>query len=741
MLDTKLKNSRKFGWILIVFLLICCAVGMVGAYPVFGSQMESVQDATITDAEMLSDFVDPLSWGNYILYNEISGEKDRAYIQEEYNNAEEFYLLRKYLDYEVFDWNGEALLDSADIMTQKKLVQQDCDYLLRVKCLFSEDGELDDVQVDGTRLSERDQYDLEQEILNRQYGASEWESLAVPEKVMIVYGITTENMNSYWTNYDSYVKYVRAYDLAVSDVYRGMEMVFLLLIVLAALLIPCCKGWNIGNQKIFRVPLEIVVCVMILLFSMEIEYAQVVWKTLDGTFASVLVNMGLTGMLPDLMVIAINGLMWFAVAAAVYWGITCLRAVFTMKGAYFRERTIIAKVWQWLKKRKDRYGNTMKAGAGGVTSLAKRICGRCKRFCHRIYDGFLHLNLEEEINSTVLRIVIINFIVLAVISCFWLYGIFALIVYSVILFLFLHKYFMDLKGQYRTLLVSTSRMAEGDLDTPLDEDYGVFQPVGEELDRIRNGFRLAVEKEVKSERMKTELVTNVSHDLKTPLTAIITYVDLLKQEQDETKRKEYIEILERKSQRLKVLIEDLFEISKAASRNVTLNFMKVDIAGLLKQVELEYDRQIADADLEIRWKLPEEKLILWLDSQKTYRIFENLIVNIIKYAMPHTRVYVEMQKQAGKVSVLMKNISSSELNFDVEEITDRFVRGDVSRNTEGSGLGLAIAKNFTELQHGELKVSTDADLFKVEILFPCMKETDMDSENAGQYAENQKEES
>ena len=222
--------------------------------------------------------------------------------------------------------------------------------------------------------------------------------------------------------------------------------------------------------------------------------------------------------------------------------------------------------------------------------------------------------------------------------------------------------------------------------------------------------------------MKTDLVTNVSHDLKTPLTAIITYVDLLKNEKDEEKRKEYIGILEKKSQRLKVLIEDLFEISKATSHNVTLHFMKLDIIGLLKQIELEYDRNLKAAGLEVKWDVPEEKVIVELDSEKAYRIFENLIVNISKYALPNTRVFIEVKEEQDNVSVQMKNVSAAELNFNADEITDRFVRGDVSRNTEGSGLGLSIAKSFTELMHGTLKISTEADLFRVEIVFPRVRE-------------------
>ncbi len=213
-----------------------------------------------------------------------------------------------------------------------------------------------------------------------------------------------------------------------------------------------------------------------------------------------------------------------------------------------------------------------------------------------------------------------NFAILLVICSFWYYGIAGLIVYSVILFLILQKYFNDLRKKYALLLEATNKIADG------------------------------VDKEVKSQRMKTELITNVSHDLKTPLTAIITYVNLLKEERDEEKQREYIDVLERKSLRLKVLIEDLFEISKANSQNVTLNVVDVDIVNLFKQVKLEMEDMITAAGLEFRCEYPEEKIVIPLDSQKTYRIFENLLVNITKYAMPHTRVYVQIGRKEGKHS-------------------------------------------------------------------------------------------
>jgi len=209
------------------------------------------------------------------------------------------------------------------------------------------------------------------------------------------------------------------------------------------------------------------------------------------------------------------------------------------------------------------------------------------------------------------------------------------------------------------------------------------------------------------------LALGLSHDLKTPLTAIITYINLLKEENvSEEERRSYIETLDNKSQRLKNLIEDLFEVSKASSNNITLDLIEIDLGNLIHQVLLELDDKIVGSKVEFRYNPPEDKIILQLDSEKTYRIFENLIINIIKYAMPHTRAYIDIIKNKGIIQVVLKNISASELNINVDDITERFVRGDLARNTEGSGLGLAIVKSFVELQGGEFRIQTDGDLFK-----------------------------
>ncbi len=351
-----------------------------------------------------------------------------------------------------------------------------------------------------------------------------------------------------------------------------------------------------------------------------------------------------------------------------------------------------------------------------IIRLWERLASGGRRRLEEFKKEILHVDLGGEAEKTIRKLLLLNFIILAVACSMWMFGYMAIVVYTVILYFLLKKYINKIQGQYRQLFIATRSIADGNLQTEFSNDWGVFESYKQELSRIQNGFKAAVDKEVRSQKMKTELITNVSHDLKTPLTAITTYVELLEDESiSPQQRKEYLLVLKKKSQRLKFLIEDLFEVSKASSGNITLNPVDVDICNLMRQVYLEYEDRVEEAELIFRFHLPEEKVILKLDSQKTYRVFENLYINIIKYAMPHTRVYVSAEKTQTGIHIEMKNMSATELDIAPEELTERFVRGDSSRNTEGSGLGLAIARSFVELQGGRLKVEIDGDLFKVKI--------------------------
>ena len=340
------------------------------------------------------------------------------------------------------------------------------------------------------------------------------------------------------------------------------------------------------------------------------------------------------------------------------------------------------------------------------------------------------IDIDSELQQSIWKIVGMNLLLLvAVFFCwhcvnlflsisFFYFLLIGFLIYSVALYVAIFENLEDLQEEYQSVLEVAEQMANGNLKMdPCECGFmGVFEPLGEKLERIQQGFARAVAEEAKSQNMKTELITNVSHDLKTPLTSIITYVDLLKREDlSKEERNSYILTLEQKSHRLKVLIEDLFEVSKANSGNVQMNFMEVDIVSLMKQVRLEMENQIRESELNFRWNLPEGKVILSLDGQRTYRVFENLLNNILKYSMPHSRVYIDILDEHSGVNVIFRNISAVELNMDSERLTERFVRGDASRRSEGSGLGLAIVKSFVELQNGTVEICVDGDLFKVTL--------------------------
>ncbi|WP_300958656.1 sensor histidine kinase KdpD, partial [uncultured Clostridium sp.] len=340
------------------------------------------------------------------------------------------------------------------------------------------------------------------------------------------------------------------------------------------------------------------------------------------------------------------------------------------------------------------------------------------RIIKSVLDEVTKVDLSEKNNKLIIKLLAINGAILLIITSIWFFGIPVVILYSVVLFFVIRRYVDKISEKYSKLREATSKIAEGNLDVKIEEDLGLFEPFKSDLEKIQQGFKKAVNEEVKSQKMKTDLISNVSHDLKTPLTAIITYIDLLKDENlSGDKRNQYTEILEKKAQRLQVLIEDLFEMSKASSGNINLNIEDVDVVSLMKQTLLELEDKIEEANLSVRKNMPEGKVILSLDSQRTFRVFENLVINMTKYAMPNTRVFIDIIENEEQVEIIMKNMAAEEITFNVDTIAERFVRGDESRNTEGSGLGLAIAKSFVELQGGTFNISVDGDLFKVKIKF------------------------
>ena len=274
-------------------------------------------------------------------------------------------------------------------------------------------------------------------------------------------------------------------------------------------------------------------------------------------------------------------------------------------------------------------------------------------------------------------------------------------------------------GLHQLRLVSR-KMAQGDLSVrvPAKKLWGPLREQGEDLNRISEGMSAAVDERLRSERFKTDLITNVSHDLKTPLTSIINYVDLLQKQPLEPQAAEYAAVIARQGQRLKKLTEDLVEASKASSGSLPVNAEPTDLAELLTQAVGEYAPRLEKSNLEPVLQLPGEPVWSMLDGRLTWRVVDNLLSNACKYSQPGTRVYVEAEQREGRAWLRVKNISRQQLNIPADELMERFVRGDSSRTTEGSGLGLNIARSLAELQNGEFGLAIDGDLFKAWASFP-----------------------
>jgi len=271
------------------------------------------------------------------------------------------------------------------------------------------------------------------------------------------------------------------------------------------------------------------------------------------------------------------------------------------------------------------------------------------------------------------------------------------------------------------IIIATEAMSAGRLQEEIKvEGKSPLAEHAVNLNNLREGVRSSMSEQAKSERLKTELITNVSHDLRTPLTSIITYTDLLKNENlTSEERAKYVDVLDKKSQRLKTLIEDLFEVSKMASGNLELSKQRVDLTQLLQQALAEHEEEIRETGLDFRVSLPEFPLVAHIDGKRWWRVLDNLIVNAIKYTLPGTRVYITLRKLGDQAEFVVKNVTKYELGENTDELFERFKRADTSRHTDGSGLGLAIAQSIVDMHGGDMKIEVDGDLFKVTVIIAC----------------------
>lgn len=710
-MDTKLKNSKEKYYIsgIVILIIMMLSIIMVSLYERIdsiakdsnqGTRYEYIQHDLYKSNFVLNKLLIEKETGKSVNYSDLYlSEKVKKNTDTLLVYEEQFKNLKtrltnelKNLDYLIIDnLNNEKLTNTKQdlsLLINSNIKNQDIlnyyNYYIVIE--FDSEG---NVNIKNTNQYGYNYYSNKNGNLKGYLGLDYEEEIINPKNVTIVYGIPK---NLSYSDDDIYYNSLNIGNWVYGDALAPYAIIIYAVVILMSLIISYKKSKEDKIiSKLLNIPLEILATLIISITACVSLSPEIIYGTLYNTeVINGLKIYGLSESVSRYGLYIINVIYWIALLFSAFIAISLLKHIFK-KGIikYIKENTLVGRFTLFI----------IRKSRSVMNNLSK-------------------VDFNENSNKYLLKLVAINFVIVMFCSLLWFGGIFGAIVYSIVLFFILRKYMSEIKEKYNILLEATNKIAGGNLDVEIKEDLKVFEPLKDELQKIQKGFKNAVDEEVKSQRMKTDLISNVSHDLKTPLTSIITYIDLLKDENiSEENRKLYLDTLDRKSQRLKNLIEDLFEVSKATSKNVQLNILNVDIVSLMKQTQFELSDKIEESSLKFKWNFPENKVIVPLDSQKTFRVFENLLINIVKYSMPNSRVFIDIVDGNEEVYVTLKNMSANEIDFTSEEIVERFARGDKSRNTEGSGLGLAIAKSFVELQGGNLNVEIDGDLFKVTLKF------------------------
>lgn len=501
-----------------------------------------------------------------------------------------------------------------------------------------------------------------------------------PKNLEVTY-IVPEDISSY-----SYIsKYINSW-----EIYNGFSGVTLMICtVILAIFIICYPIKTVEEVKPFALikkwKAEINITILSLMITLAFMGCMVLTGyTLNGNLMAYIdrFNFDYT----YLIVMIVNFITWFLTLLIATMGLFQLKYI-TSHGfwRYLKEDTLVGTFFKYLK-----------------TKL----------------DMVAEIDLSSPINKIIMKYVLINSIIVFVMVSFWSVGYVFVVIYTFAAFFWIKDKVIKIQEDYKRLLTATQELGKGNFGAEIESDLGIFNSLKIEFNNIKTGFEKAVDEEIKSQNMKNELIGNVSHDLKTPLTCIKNYIVLLQDDSlTNEMRQDYLNSLYLYANRLTTLIEDLFEVSKVNSGNIQLNLMKLNIIALLEQTFAESEETLKSKNLTVIKKYEQSDIQLALDGDKTYRIFENLFTNIAKYAMSNSRVYLEVKDYQDQVVIEFKNMSETQMNFTADEIVERFVRGDKSRHETGSGLGLAIAKSFTEVQGGSFKIDIDGDLFKAIICF------------------------
>lgn len=515
--------------------------------------------------------------------------------------------------------------------------------------------------------------------------------------VLIKYDYTIKaHLKENFVEKDGYYYLSEVFDLVANNQAKinTTLVVSLVMTIVSLIFFMCFAGHKDDTEEIHiskfdKIPFEIILAVLVAVAVGIL--ALCVW-TIDIIFDNF-------SFYDDFVVIATPYMIAFAFILLFVFAFTLAMVLYTtavrVKSSTFIKSTIVYKIFKLCL-----------AIIKGFFKIIKKLCKAGGHFISKI----------PLVWKLVVAIAVITFVECLIFAIDWGYWWPTVWIINIILGIGLILIAILLKR----IKKGTEEIAQGNIYKKIDTQYmfGEVKQHAENINNINDGIAKAVEERMKSERFKTELITNVSHDIKTPLTSIINYVDLLEKEEIENDiAKEYISVLSRQSARLKKLIEDLIDASKASTGNMTVNFTSFELGILLAQAIGEYEERMKKSNLDIVLRKPETPVYIVADSRHIWRIFDNILNNIIKYSQPNTRVYIDVEQVGKYAEICFKNISMDELNVTGDELMERFVRGDSSRNTEGSGLGLSIAKSLAELQKGKLKIEIDGDLFKVKIAF------------------------
>ena len=644
MLDTKLKTFKGIKITMIVFSLIfIISIGTILSYKNIRRNTLKNNLSILYDDSILND----IRIGNQRLYEEINNNE---YLNIEEDPRVDYFVADKKNKKEFNRFNNKDIIYR--YVVNNEVIEE---YDLLIKVAYDENGEANvefksGNETSGAYMDTDVISNLESEELGYKYE---------PIKNMtFIYGIenivTSEFNQTYLYNQLNY-KYE---EMVYKYIWGGI-----ILVVLFGLVIPYRKEKDIFMMKrLIKAPLDVKVVLIIFNIIMCIYSAWIAIETISG-----LVSGGLYLRVGDyevsVIITIISNILIFLVAyITLFYNVVLVKSI----------------------KREENNKDTL------ISIGIKKL----KKFIEKI-------DLRKFNKKRVIILLIINLIIVSLLSLFWFFGIIGALLYTILLYVLIRSNIKKFNKEYKLILDSASMITKGDLDYKIEEEFLWLDSLKEDVLCMKSSFIKSIEEEIKNQNMKGELLNNISKDLNTPVDNISSYIEKLKDDNlSYEERIKYIEKLEKKSYEFKKLIEDLFEVSKVNSGSIKLDLNNVDVVALIKQTIVEEKEKLDNASLKLNLKIPSEKVILKLDGQRTYKVFENLIENIIKYSLKNTRVYIEVKEEKERVYIIFKNISK-----------------DPIKDCYSKGMGLQIVKGFVEVQGGNFDIEIDGDLFKAIIYF------------------------